>query len=104
MAEETRAAWVLGLAYSVSERESLSKEVDLLQDCLSAIIKLERAGGLKFKDQAHKGPLGEFRKALASLAVFRTKEKEKMAAARKVVERTQNQLRIQGYDIDKKKK
>lgn len=95
------AAWTLALAYSAAEQDSLEKEVELLQRCLDAILKLERAHGFKSKELAHKGHLEDFRRSLASLAVFRTKERELKNRARAQLAKTQNELRLEGYRLDK---
>ncbi len=93
-------AWTLALAYSAAEQDSLEKEVEYLQKCLDAIIKLERAGGFKSRDAGVKNHLEDFRRSLANLAVFRTKERQKKNEARAKVEKTRNELRLQGYDLD----
>lgn len=95
------AAWTLALAYSAAEQDSLEKEVDLLQRCLDCILRLERAQGFKTKEQAHKTYLEDFRRALAALAVFRTKERQLRDEARAKLEKTKNELRLQGYELDK---
>lgn len=95
------SAWVLALAYSANEQESLEKEVDLLQNCLEVILKLERASGFKVKEIQHKGLLEEFRRTLASLAVFRTKERQIRSEAKARLEKTKNELRLQGYVLEK---
>lgn len=95
------AAWTLALAYSAAEQESLEKEVELLQSCLTSIIRLERAGGFRTKDAAMREPLESFRRALAALAVFRTKEKQLRGEAKARLEKTQNELRLKGYKLEK---
>lgn len=94
-------AWTLALAYSAAEQDSLEKEVDCLQKCLDAILKLERASGLKVKELQHREHVDQFRRALAELAVFRTKERQKKNEARAKLEKTKNELLLQGYVLKK---
>lgn len=100
--QETRSSWVIALAYSASEQESLEREVSLLQDCLDCTLRLERAGGLKSKEKQYHDLLKSFRKALAELAVYRTREKHKRDRAHAELEKTQNGLRLEGFILPDK--
>lgn len=100
---ESRAAWVLALAYSGSEQQSLEEEVTHLQACLDAILKLERAQGFKTREKQHQELFNGFRKALAALAVYRTRERAKRNKARDELEKTKNELRMKGYDVPEDK-
>ena len=99
---ESRSAWVMALAYSGSEQASLEEEVNRLQECLDCILRIERAQGFKLKEKQHQEAFEKFRKALAQLAVFRTNEKQKRNKARDELVKTQNKLRMEGFQLPDK--
>jgi len=94
-------AWTLALAHSAAEQHSLEKEVNLLQECLNCILKLEKNNAFKSKDPGTLEFQKEFRRALSNLAVYRTKERQKQSEAKSKLEQTRHELRLQGYELDK---
>ena len=88
MGEVNLSAYVLAMQYAQAEMNSGREEIELLQACLEAVLRIERADMIKGRTTEQKDLMFAFQAALTKLSNFRSKERRRKDGAKSVLKKS----------------